>query len=287
MLYSARRREQELAQREAAGESFWTESFDSALRTKLVFAFRDSLPEQHSYIPYEVVRGLLVRHLGVQYLVRSSNSDQTDVEQFLMAADDEFVPDVLEAMAEAHQRSSVMQLTGNWNGRRDFDIAVAELLRRHRMSFDMIDGQMVPFSSRELHESVVQPTLSLLAGEPRFDKVESAYRKALEEISRGDGPDAITDAGTALQELLLALGCQGNALGNLIKDATRMGLIEAHHVKLLDWVSAERSQSGDTHAVTDAGIDDAWLIVHVMGAVALRLSKLPSVPPASAAKRHR
>src|SRR5437867_3146024 len=40
-----------------------------------------------------------------------------------------------------------------------------------------------------------------------------------------------------------------------------------------EWVSADRSARGDAHAVTDADADDAWLAVHVVGALLLRLEK--------------
>lgn len=38
-------------------------------------------------------------------------------------------------------------------------------------------------------------------------------------------------------------------------------------------MSADRSQTGDAHHASDANLDDAWLIVHVAGALILRLSK--------------
>jgi len=139
---------------------------------------------------------------------------------------------------------------------------------------------MIPLSSRELHEHVVAPALQLLAGRPDLDKVESAYRAALEEITKGKAADAITDAGTALQEMLGALGCDGNALGPRIASARAKGILAPHDSpmltaieKVLHWVSADRSEKGDAHAVTSATLDDAWLIVHVVGAVILRLSK--------------
>jgi hypothetical protein len=43
--------------------------------------------------------------------------------------------------------------------------------------------------------------------------------------------------------------------------------------KILHWVSADRSEKGDAHEVSTATVDDAWFIVHIVGAVILRLSK--------------
>jgi hypothetical protein len=141
---------------------------------------------------------------------------------------------------------------------------------------------MVDLESEELHVAVVAPALRLLSGRAGFDKVEVAYRDAIKELSDGKPDDAITDAGTALQETLTALGCSGNSLGPLISDARRRGLLAPHDAKLdqaisnvMDWVSADRSQSGEAHHVSDATVEDAWLILHVVGALILRLVSGP------------
>src|SRR5262249_38063208 len=153
------------------------------------------------------------------------------------------------------------------------------ILREHRISYELINDQMVEFSSRTLHQQVISPSLKLLASRPNLEKVESAYKDALEEISKGNAADAITDAGTALQEMLSALGCAGNALGPQIASARAKKIIAPHDSplltaieKVLHWVSADRSEKGDAHGVTSATLEDAWLIVQVVGAVVLRLS---------------
>jgi len=144
----------------------------------------------------------------------------------------------------------------------------------------------VPFSSREMHEAVVVPTLTLLGGDMRFSKAESAYQKALREIA-ADPSDAITDAGTALQEMLTALGCSGNALGPLLTSAKKKGLLGGHDdllidavYKAIDWVSADRANKGDAHKVVASRPDDAWFAVHVVGAIMLRLAGVPRGTPA-------
>ncbi len=80
--------------------------------------------------------------------------------------------------------------------------------------------------------------------------------------------------------MLVALGCAGNSLGPLIKSARDKGLLAPHDspmlgavAKVLDWVSADRSELGDAHEVSGASIDDAWFTVHIVGAALLRLSK--------------
>jgi hypothetical protein len=42
--------------------------------------------------------------------------------------------------------------------------------------------------------------------------------------------------------------------------------------KAMHWVAADRSEMGDAHHATQATREDAWLIVHVVGAVMVRLA---------------
>ena len=155
---------------------------------------------------------------------------------------------------------------------------VNRVFREDRVAFEMVEGTIIPLASEELHTEVVAPVLRLLSGRSGWDGAEGSYQKALEEISSGHPDDAITDAGTALQEALSVLGCKGDSLGPLIKDAKSKGLLAPHDAELdsaivgvMDWVSADRSQSGEAHHQSAATTDDAWLIVHIVGALILRL----------------
>jgi hypothetical protein len=131
-----------------------------------------------------------------------------------------------------------------------------------------------------MHATVVEPVLALAQGEPKLAAVEHAYQDALSELKPdGDPSDAVTDAGTALQEMLVAVGARGNALGPLLTDARKRELLAPYDSKLAeaieglgDWVSADRSERGDAHHVRDASRDDAWLAVRVAGALILRLA---------------
>ncbi len=49
-------------------------------------------------------------------------------------------------------------------------------------------------------------------------------------------------------------------------DATLAAGIE----KIIDWVCADRSETGDAHNAKPATRDDAWFAVHVVGALILR-----------------
>jgi hypothetical protein len=130
---------------------------------------------------------------------------------------------------------------------------------------------------------VVAPVLRLLSGRAGWGTIENAYQGALREIHDGHPDDAITDAATALQEALVRVGCEGNALGPLIDSAKKKGLLAPHDqtlgtgiAKILDWVSADRSEMGDGHkGASKANRDDAWLSAHVVGAVILRLAGSP------------
>lgn len=53
------------------------------------------------------------------------------------------------------------------------------MLTEHRISYELVDGQMMEFKSKELHQDVVVPTLRLLSGRLGWEKVEAAYQNAL------------------------------------------------------------------------------------------------------------
>lgn len=284
MLYGRRKRLAELATKEAAGESFWTEKFDASVRTKIVLAFRNAAPNDDFY---SHARTAILHDEGKFYLYDRNASEATDLINFFLTCDDEMVPTVIEAMVQACSSKFLVAHGGiSWYQRErasTFAPAVSGILREHRISFDLTGQQMVPFSARELHQEVVAPSLQLLAGRPDLEKVESAYRSALEEIAAGKAADAITDTGTALQEMLSSLGCDGNALGSLIASAKAKGYLASHDMpmlmaleKVFHWVSADRSEKGDAHEVSTANVDDAWFTAHVVGAIILRLSKSSS-----------
>jgi hypothetical protein len=259
-----------LAEAEAAGESFWTDTVPLVARQRLVQAWKDSVGSNH-YAESEA-------GLHVQNAVRRSvGTAENSVEAGLLSESVETVLTYVEAVpyglsmtVRSYSRSVTTRL---------WPVRVAEIFNSHRVAFRFIQGEIVPLSSDELHVEVVEPTLRLLHGRRDLDKAHEAYLKALKEISNGDAPDAITDAGTALQETLTALGCQGNQLGDLLKDAKRRGILGAHDQKLIAgiesvgaWAAAERSQSGDSHKSSDAELADAWLMVHVVGALIVRLA---------------
>lgn len=275
-LHNRRRELAQLAERERAGESFWSEEFFESTRGRIHHAMRKAAMEIPDY--YREARRLILEDEGIHFLMSSGWSVQVDFDEYLRQTKDEMVPTIIEAFCLA--LDSLESRTGVYD-RGSFAKAVNTILREDRVSYELINGEMIPFASQELHAEVVEPVLRLLRN-PEWHAVEAAYLAALGELSRGQGANAITDAGTALQEALVLLGASGNALGPLIASARKKGLIAGHDVALVDalraateWVSADRSVSGDAHNALPASIEDAWFTVHVVGAVILRLSSGP------------
>jgi len=195
------------------------------------------------------------------------------------------MPSVLEAVvvavrsAERDYRNSY----GGWsNWESSFVTAVNDVLQQERVGWTMQDdGQMVELNSMELHAEVIEPVLKLLHNST-YANVDSAYKKALDELADGHPDDAITDAGTALQEMLRALGCEGKNLGALLSSAKAKHLLAAHDTplttaieKVIDWVGADRSQLGDSHVVGSPTRADGWLAVHIVGSLIVRLAVGP------------
>lgn len=270
MLYSRRKRLQDLADREAAGESFWTEYLDERARGRLaqeLSHFQRLVWERRYSDVLSPARAHVLREEGLLRLAGPANSE-ADVAKCMASSEPDLVFSLIEAVAEQIRGQGIPE---------SFDQAISTVLREERVAFDFVEGQIVPKGSLELHEAVVAPTITLLGGNPAFSKIESAYRSALEEIHNGSPGDAITDAATALQETLVHLGCDGNALGPLVASAIKKGLLAPYDPTLikgmLDWVSADRSQKGDSHKAEgdDIQLSDAWLTVHVVGALIVRL----------------
>lgn len=272
VLPSRRRRQQEVAAREAAGESLWTDSFDRQALVRLSELWLVMERTAHQILGPGVfgerIAELLRREGGwsVGATVRPDRLNSAPPPA------PELVQDCLAATWLASREMVSKEGAGA------FARDVNDVLAEHRIAFKFVEGELIPFSSDELLQEVVEPALRLLVGQ-KFAGANSAYLDALKEIGHGSPADAITDAGTALQECLVALGCKGNALGPLIKDAKKDGLLGSHDQTLLDgiekfmhWAAADRSTTGDAHRTSKAVTADAWLMVHIVGALIVRLT---------------
>jgi len=285
MLHSMRRRMKDLAEREAAGASVWSEGFDDRVRTRIRHAYdADGYANRDSYHQcFVAARQMILQQEGVEWLTDRGLGAVADFAEYLRSAPDDMYPTAIEALIITLDKFVDFDL--DYYGypaegmSSAFVASVNEILAQERVAWKIVDRMMVEMKSMELHEAVVEPALRLIH-DARFSGVDATYRKALDELSGGDPADAVTDAGAAMQELLEALGCEGNSLGGLIKSARTKKILAAHDVPPLDaikkamaeWVSADRSETGESHHASDASRDDAWLIVHIVGAFIVRLA---------------
>lgn len=278
MLHSRRTKLANLAVREAAGEVFWTTVFEQALRVKILHLV-DRLSNGYSYFNIDARRRIMDEE-GMLNLGTSNYDESLDFRQYILKCPDEMMPTVIESWLRSAGKAT-LQRESDVRTHTDvqFERTIKTLLVEHRVSFDIINEEMVPLNSLELHASVIEPTLRLISSSGSWSTVEVPYMKALREISSNNPDDAITDAGTALQALLTSLGCTGTTLGPSIKSARQKGLLGPHDnpmlegiEKILHWVSAERSNNGDSHKTSSASSEDAWFIIHIVGAIILRLT---------------
>lgn len=277
-LYSERRRLRAEAEREAAGEVLWSETFPPQAVIKLaeaweVFAndYDDTTTMTRGSFQYQMASELSTIF---RMEVGSQPPVSTPERYALSTLEPHQHADLLEAIYRIFKRNfsdeSKVEL---------FENVVNDILNSHRVAFKMIGGEIYPYSADPVYGAIVEPTIQLLV-HPKFQKAKIAYTNALKEIQGGEPGDAVTDAGTALQEALTALGCKGNALGPLIKDARAKGYLAAHDsqleegiTKMLHWVSADRSEMGDAHkGDVPTLLPDAWLTVYVVGALIIRLA---------------
>jgi hypothetical protein len=286
VLFSERKAQQELAEAEAQGESFWTDNFSEPVRVKLWHAFFDAA-ERRSIAVIGYARGDLLRSMGKLTLTTRSPNESSDLYNWLTSCPSGQMPDAIEAMIDGVKKEDariegLAMIPRPSEGWRALAGAFNDILNQHRISYRIVEAQVVEFQSMELHESVVEPTLRLLSGDSRYADAETAYQDALREISSGKPADAVTDAASALEQVLVTLGCAGTTIGTRLDSARNKGLLGGHDVSLLkrvgDWVNADRSNKGDVHTSPTEERDDAWLTVHVVGAFILRIAAANAAP---------
>ncbi|MEN2741664.1 hypothetical protein ABCS02_28090 [Microbacterium sp. X-17] len=287
MFHNQRRRQRAQEEAEAAGADFWVDTFSEPFRVQLGRYLYGNYHHSDAITILGRAQQLILDDEGLRSLTgaRELNTAE-DLARYLDSCPDAMVPTVIEAIGQSIDDYTRQVTQTSWQTnqivkeqRDHYEEFVNERLLRHRIRYEFITGEMVEKNSLELHSEVVAPTLRLLGGRPGWEKVERAYQNALGELHGGSAPDAITDAGTALQEALEALGCKGNALGPLILDAKKRGLFASHDERLtratedvMQWVSADRSANGDAHHAISSSQEDAWLIVHIVGALIVRLA---------------
>lgn len=284
MFYSERKRIEEIEQREAAGESLWTNNIPGPLRLKikrLACSFDRELKDRPG-APLHVrdisalgeAQRLLIRDRGIESLSDGSH-EETDMSDYIDHCVSKEFPDVLEAIYLSIRTQDALMRAESLESL--FEKKANEQLESYRVSFSMVGGEVVPFESRELHIEVVEPTLRLLS-KRGWEEVEEPYREACKELARGKPDNAVTDATTALQEGLRKLGCTGKNFAQLLNSAKKTILNGADEKfisaidLLIKWSSSMRTNYGDNHKTTKTDKQRAWLIIHLVGILLLYLT---------------
>lgn len=160
----------------------------------------------------------------------------------------------------------------------EFVEAVNDILLAARIEWHFEDGRFTQRGNSVLHADVVKPASVLLDSDTRFGKASAAFQTAINRLSENHPDAAITDAGTAVQEFFRALDVNGNSLSDQLNVAQKAGIISTYDRTLLkpftDWLNADRSTRGNAHHHNEGDVTkgDAWLAVHVAGALMVRLS---------------
>ncbi|HEX4443875.1 MAG TPA: hypothetical protein VHZ81_09920 [Galbitalea sp.] len=291
-LWSQRQREKSNREREALGEPLWTTKLDARVLNRLDGVWIRAVDE-YDERNAEVTR-LLRDEGGYELGPRNSYLKPGSIGWLVTTGVplQDVIDAILAVLPEPYRAGRIqeslgpgspfplhsMHRTANTMDREQVAAEFNRIFDEHRIAYRVVEGQVVERSSDELQRTVIEPALRLLI-EKKFVAAHDAYMEALKEVTAGKPGDAITDAGTALQETLTALGLKGNALGPLIADAKRKGLFAGADAnltdgieKFLNWASANRSIAGDAHHYSTAEKDDAWLMIHVVGALIVRLA---------------
>ena len=248
--------------------------------------FSTHVDEVENYIAYRTLRSIAVtldpRDMQAGSTAVSNNATNEQLLSLLEAEHEALTRLVARLSAAPPYPGAVPDwLQRVYNAPEDFRNEVNKILEAHAVAFYLHhNSRLVEVESHEMHDAVVAPTLYLLHRQPRFAAAEAAYQKALAELRDRDAGDAITDAATALQDVLTALGCTGGALGDLLNSAKKNGLVKGNDTPLTDvvgrtvsWVAAKRNQGEAHRGDSEIDMSDAWMLVHVVGALIIRLTE--------------
>ena len=288
-LYAERLRREAQAKALAADEIGWTDQLDRHVRIKLGLAWDDAtsgLGDREVHYLRSAITHMAMRSLAVNLAPEDMQTHSGRSNENLLSLI-EAEHGALKQFADAASPFAGTYPSGGAWGTAIIDPAakfrtdVNRILEAHLVAFALhTNSRLIPVQSDEMHNAVVAPTLYLLHSQPRFAAAEAAYQKALAELRDRDAGDAITDVATALQDVLTALGCTGGALGDLLNSAKKNGLVKGNDTPLTDvvgrtvsWVAAKRNQGEAHRGDPDIDMSDAWMLVHVVGALIIRLAE--------------
>lgn len=155
---------------------------------------------------------------------------------------------------------------------------VNDRLLHARVDWLFEDGRFQERGNFVMHSEVLRPATILLADDPIFRTASEAFQAALTRLSKGEMDVALTQAATSLQEFFRALGVEGNSVSDQLDNAQRKKVISPADRSLMKplvgWVNADRSDRGNAHRHREGDVSkaDAWLMMHVVGALMVRLS---------------
>lgn len=155
---------------------------------------------------------------------------------------------------------------------------VNDRLLHARVDWLFEDGRFQERGNYVMHSEVLRPATLLLGDDPVFRTASDAYQSALARLTKGETDVALTQAATSLQEFFRALGVEGNSVSDQLDNAQRHNVISPADRSLMkpliNWVNADRSYRGNAHRHREGDVTraDAWLMMHVVGALMVRLS---------------
>ena len=160
MSFLKRKRLQEILEKESIGENFWSPEFSAETRLRVFYlmekcsnGFRD---------PFVLARKLTLVEEGWTELWQKQQTPFDDFYSYCMFADADGVCEAIERFYEviSDQRNVVdFQL---WNSANDFESNLREILVSDRVSWDFLDGQIIPRDENFAHKSVILPAISYL-----------------------------------------------------------------------------------------------------------------------------
>ncbi|WP_420623283.1 hypothetical protein [Candidatus Poriferisodalis sp.] len=277
----------DMAEREAAGVSLWTEALDATARNKLAACVRDQLWDDRDGRDAERLLSAITQEVSDAAGVVSRVAEVPEL--FGRQSVDDFVDSIRDPDVSPAVILGLIEGFWRWQAVRDEEFIkrgprsrellrdrITEILDDHRIGFVFVDGDFLPRSGSIADQEILVPTVKFLTGDRAFADADSTYREALRAIQHGQPDEAITKACTALQSVLAALGCGegSDKLSKQIAASIDNGLLAKHDKPLEGWLTADRGNLGSAHPGEGNAVrEDAWLTVHVVGAIILRLAR--------------
>lgn len=257
----------EILDKESIGENFWSPEFSAETRLR-VFYLMESCANGYRD-PFILARKLTLVEEGWTELWQKQYTPFDDFYSYCMLADEHGVCEAIERFYEVISTQQNVVDYQLWNRANEFESKLREILVSDRVSWDFLYGQMIPRDENFAHNSVILPAISHLR-DPKLEAVSQAFTKGLEELSKGDAGDAITDFASSLQILLSQLGCSGNTLGKLADSARTMGLLDRKAAGIVIDIANFRND-GEAHGSDPYSRKEAWLVCRLTSSMIVYL----------------